>query len=615
MTKKYLSFILPAFMLFIFVSSNAQFSIDRIDPPHWWTEMKNDTLYLLIYGKNLSGTELIIRDKHVKVLRAESNQSGNYFFADLLISPHKKAGDLLLEFRKGNEKAEITYPLKKRDPSGHQMAGLDGSDLIYLIMPDRFANGDTSNDVFDSMVQNTMNRDSAFYRHGGDLQGIRDHVNYFTDLGVTALWLNPVEENNQPLESYHGYAITDHYRVDPRLGDNQTYKKMVNELHANGIKIIRDVVFNHFGSENPLIKELPDSTWIHHFDKFTKTTYRATTLLDPHGAKADRKLFLEGWFDRYMPDMNFDNTDLRHYMIQNSIWWIEEMDIDAYRIDTYAYPEQDFMREWAKAVKAEYPGFFLFAETWVQGPVIQAWFAGGNKMNQGETHLDGLTDFHLHFAINRALNSSFGWTSGVSEIYYALVNDLLYAHPENNVIFLDNHDMNRIYGTLGRNPEKLKMGIALLMTLRGIPSIFYGTEIAMPYTGNHGIIRTDFPGGWPGDTLNKFSAEGRTDFENEIFDYTRTLAKWRRGSLAVSKGKLKQFVPENGVYVFFRYAGEDIVMVAVNQNDKAMEIDLERLDEVLKGRREFKDITDKYSFTADGPLVLKPMHVHVFEVR
>jgi len=598
-----------------FSNASAQMTVSRIYPPNWWVNMQNDTLHLMIYGNNLKNIEVGIDKKKIKILNQRENAHGNYLFLDLLIDKNIDPGNFTISFENKNEKTSIQYELKPRINSKHKMMGLDQTDFIYLIMPDRFANGNKSNDVIKGTNQESINRDSAFYRHGGDLQGIINHVDYLSELGVSALWLNPAEENDQPLESYHGYAITDHYTVDTRLGDNNLYKSLVTKLHENNIKIIRDVVFNHFGSEHPLIKNLPESSWINNWENYTRSNFRATTLLDPYASEYDKMQFSNGWFDHHMPDMNYSNIDLQNYMIQNSIWWIEEFDVDAYRIDTYAYSDQSFMKKWAEAIKKEYPDFFMFAETWVHSSSIQAWFAGGNKMNQGETSIDGVTDFQLYYALNKALNEPYGWTEGVSNMYYDLIDDILYVHPEKNVLFLDNHDLDRFYGVINQDFTKFTMGISLLLTMRGIPSLFYGTEILMPYTGSHGIIRTDFPGGWPDDTINKFEATGRTDLENEAFDYIKKLANWRKNSEAITKGKLMQFVPENGVWVYFRYTEEEIVMVVVNQNNNSVKLDLNRFDEVLKGKSEFVDITVDNELKSVSSLTLKPMHVHIFEVN
>lgn len=586
-----------------------------VDPPHWWVGMKQDTLHLLLRGDDLKGSEITIDYSGIKLIDQRDVQSSSYKLVDLLIGKNIKPGKIPININQNGQTHKIDYPLKPKKADAYLPKGLNQSDFIYLIMPDRFANGNPQNDEIEAMHQSTVKRDSAFYRHGGDLDGVIDHLDYLQGLGVTALWLNPFEENNQFHESYHGYAITDHYAVDPRLGDLESYKDLVKESHKKGIKIIRDVVYNHFGSEHYLIKDLPDSSWINHWEGYTRSNFRATTLLDPYASTYDRQRFSSGWFDHHMPDMNYSNKDLQHYMIQNSIWWVEEMQIDAYRIDTYAYPDVAFMQNWAQRLKQEYPSLFLFAETWVHGSAIQAWFAGGNRFGQGETRLDGVTDFQMYYAINHALKDPFSWTNGVAEIYYTLVDDVLYEHPENNVLFLDNHDLDRFFGSANQDFDTFKMGVGVLMTMRGIPSLLYGTEILMPYTGNHGIIRTDFPGGWPDDETNKFDSIQRLDRENEAFNYIAKLAKWRGTSHAISHGKLLHFVPENGVYVYFRYTEDELVMVVINQNETAKTLNLDTYREVLGMREIFYDVLSKKSTKSMTLLNLKPRAIHIFEVK
>jgi glycosidase len=606
-----------AFLLFIFCFTqaiNAQNQFNKVAPPHWWSDMKNDTLHLIFYGENLSVTSISSKRDDIKILSFYTSQTRKYCFVDVLIK-NTEAGVLDFEYINNGEKSIWKYTLKKRVKNNPYPKGLDQSDLIYLLTPDRFSNGDISNDSFESMQELGVYRDSLKHRHGGDLKGISDHLEYIADLGITSLWLNPVEENDQDYESYHGYAITDHYKIDPRFGTNQDYKNLVDQAHTKGIKMIRDVIFNHFGSNHELIQDLPDSSWINHWDQYTRTTYRATVMLDPHASESDKERFSKGWFDHHMPDMNYKNAELANFMIQNSIWWVEEFNIDAYRIDTYIYPDQDFMKRWAKALKDEYPNLFLFAETWVHGSAIQAWFAGGNRLNQGETYLDGVTDFQLYYAINKAMNESFGWNTGVSQIYYKLVDDVLYAHPENNVLFLDNHDLDRFYGSVDQNLEKFKQGISLLFTLRGIPSLFYGTEILMPYKGDHGLIRTDFPGGWPTDTFNKFDSLDRSSIENEAINFVKYLANWRKNSPAIKEGKLIQFIPNNGLYAYARVSSEEVVLVFFNQSDKEFNLELSDYDDVLIGMRKYHVVMEQMSYSESEKVKILPKSIQILSFK
>jgi glycosidase len=592
----------------------AQSHVDKAEPPHWWVGMNNDSLEILFYGRDLF-VEKISCDREDLIIENFKNSSGgDYLFINLLLK-NTRSGMVNFKIQTQDSIIKWSYFLKDRDKSSKHPLGLSQSDFIYLLMPDRFSNGDSANDVIPSMNQHAISRDSLYERHGGDLQGVIDHLDYLKELGVSALWLNPVETNDEFNESYHGYAITDHYNIDPRFGSNELYKNLIEKAHKKDIKIIRDVVYNHFGDQHPLAKNPPDSSWINQWPTYTKSNFRASVMLDPHASEKDRATFSNGWFDHHMPDMNYKNKDLASYMIQNSIWWIEEYKLDAFRIDTYIYPDQDFMKLWGKRVKEEYPGIFLFAETWVNTSSIQAWFAGGNKLNQGETYIDGVTDFQLYFAIQSALNQKFSWTNGVSQIYYKLVDDVLYSHPENNVLFLDNHDLDRFYGVINQDIEKFKVGMGLLFTLRGIPSILYGTEILMPYKGSHGIIRTDFPGGWPNDPISKFTDENRTENENEAFNYIKQLAHWRSSSEAIKNGSLIQFIPTNGLYVYARISKSEVVLVLVNQSEKDISIDLDNYEEVLHGQRKAYDVIEQKSYFDKEELRIFPNKIRILSFK
>lgn len=555
-------------------------TVDRIDPMHWWVGMNNPELHLILHGKNISNAEVSLKYKGVEIQNVRSTANPNYLFIDLLIEKDAAPGNLKFNLKWSNKsKISLGYELKKRD-SSYAVQGVDASDLIYLIMPDRFANGDTTNDIVAGMQQTTVDRNDPYARHGGDLKGIYNHIDYLDNLGVTTLWLNPFEENNEDHESYHGYAITDHYAVDPRLGDLEDYRTLVNELHERDMKIIRDVVYNHFGDQHYLVTDLPDSSWIHVWDTLTKSNFRATVLMDPYASELDQKIFSDGWFDRHMPDMNQTNLDLANFLIQQSIWWIEEFRIDAYRVDTYAYPDQDFMGKLNKAILNEYPDFFIFAETWVHGPGVQNFFVSQGAAQSTENYLPSVTDFQMSYALNNMASQGFGWTNGVASVYYCLVNDMLYPNPMDLVTFVDNHDVPRFYGVAGKDLRKYKVGYGMLFTLRGIPQVLYGSEVLMASTGGHGEIREDFWGGWPSDSINLFSADGRSGQVKEAYDFTAQLAQWRKNNEAITKGTTVQFVPENGVYVYFRVHLKQKVMVVVNTNDSAYKLKMSRFEEL-----------------------------------
>ena len=595
-------------------STLAQSFIEKVEPPHWWNEMKNDSLQLLFYGNELQ-VETIISDRNdVIISDYNSSENGKYFIVNLLLE-NTRSGLIHFKIKTKDSIIEWEYSLKEKDPESNHPLGLNQSDFIYLLMPDRFSNGDSENDVFENMNQHSINRDSLYERHGGDLKGVINHLDYIEELGVTALWLNPVETNDEIDESYHGYAITDHYSIDPRFGNADDYKRLVKESHKRGIKIIRDVVFNHFGDQHSLVKNPPESAWINQWENFTKSNFRASVRLDPHASQKDIKEFSNGWFDHHMPDMSYKNKTLSTYMIQNSIWWVEEYNLDAYRIDTYIYPDQGFMKLWGKRMKEEYPDIFLFGETWVHESSIQAWFAGGNKLNQGESYLDGVTDFQLYYALLNTLTQSYSWTNGVSQVYYKLVDDVLYQHPENNVLFLDNHDLDRFYGVIEEDFEKFKIGMGLLFTLRGIPSMLYGTEILMPYKGSHGIIRTDFPGGWEEDPINKFLSENRTEIENKAFNYVKLLSHWRKTSEAIKTGNLIQFIPKDGLYVYARVAEQEVVLVIVNQSNKELFPELENYDEVLQKTRKYYDVVEQKSYSEGENVNILPGKIRILTFR
>ncbi|WP_113637528.1 glycoside hydrolase family 13 protein [Nubsella zeaxanthinifaciens] len=567
--------------------------LERIEPSFWWVGMKNPNLQLLVHGKDISKNEVSINYAGVKLMKVNQVDNPNYLFLDLLISADAPAGKFDIVFsQNGKQQAKYTYELKTRNANQQKFQGVTNKDFIYLIMPDRFANGDTKNDVVKGMNETALNRDSMYYRHGGDLKGIAAHLDYLQELGVTALWLNPVLENNQPKTSYHGYANTENYKIDPRFGTNEDYRQLVADCHQRGMKMIKDLVHNHFGTEHFTIKDMPTKDWVHQWPTYTKTTYREQVHFDPYVSKKDKDLMLNGWFDRHMPDLNQNNEFVKNYLTQSHIWWIEYADLDGFRLDTYAYNDAKFMAEWGKRIMEEYPKFTFFGETWVHGVPNQAFFTKGNKINQGiDTELQGVTDFQALWAINEALNGKFGWTDGVVRLYNTLTNDYMYEDPTRNVVFLDNHDISRFYSVVGEDFDKYKSGIAWLLTTRGIPQFYYGTEILMKnYANPDGLVRSDFAGGWATDKVNKFSSTGRTAKENEAFNYVKKLANYRKNNEVLQTGKMMQFIPEDGIYVYFRYNNQKTVMVVMNGNTEAKTLSTDRFSEMILGRKAAKNV-------------------------
>ena len=578
-------------------------------PPGWFVDLPERRVDVLIYDEGVGGRSFSVSGTGAKLLHTSSFPNDNYVKLTLLVDAD--AEPTTLQLRAGGGKS-YPFPLEE----AKQPRSMSAADLIYLAMPDRFANGDESNDRVNGTRDYLVNRDKVFFRHGGDLAGIQERLDYLEDLGVTALWINPVLENDQPYASYHGYAVTDHYRIDPRFGTNEDYRRLVEAAHARGIKIIMDVIFNHVGDEHFFIRDLPSEDWIHQWPEYTKTTYRATTLMDPHASEYDRKLMTDGWFDKHMPDLNQQNEHLARYLIQNSLWWTLWSGQDAFRIDTYAYADPDFTSEWNRRMLEELPNLGIYGETWVHGPAVQAYFTGGRQIHQEfDTHLPGVTDFQVYYAITEAMNRNPGWTEGVLRLYYSLAQDYLYDDPSKNVIFLDNHDLARIYTVMGEDMTKMKGALALLLTLRGIPMLYYGTEVGL--TGSGGAFgeggRVDFPGGFPRDSVDYFNETDRSGTEEELFDYVRRLARFRKDSPALTEGTFTHYVPRDGVYVYFRQQRGQTVMVAFNANDTAREnFDLADFSDQLEGFGGAYDLTADTRVGQLRALDLAPKEVKVY---
>ena len=574
-------------LLLITSSAFAQLpALERIEPSNWWVGMKNTKLQLIVHGNQIAARNVTINYPGVTLLKTNKVENANYLFLDLEISPATQPGIFPIRFEKKGAKAIVSnYELKARNVKQVKAQGVNTKDLVYLIMPDRFANGDKTNDIVKGMTETTLNRDSMYHRHGGDIQGIINNLDYLQDLGVTALWINPLLTNDQPKTSYHGYANTENYRIDPRYGTNELYKKLIDEMHKRGMKMVKDLVHNHVGSRHWTVLDLPSKDWLNQWPSFTRTTYREQTHFDPYASAADKKQMVKGWFDFHMPDPNQQNPYVRNYITQSHIWWVEYAGVDAFRLDTYAYNDLDYMAEWAKAIKAEYPNLNSFGETWVQGVPSQTYFTEGNVVNQGfDSGLDGVTDFQALWAVNEALNGKFGWTDGVVRLYNTLAYDYQYKDATKNVVFLDNHDLNRFYSVVNEDFSKYKSGIAWVLTTRGIPQFYYGNEILMTGTTTpDGKVRLDFKGGWPEDKVNKFTAAGRTEKENEAFNYVRKLATYRKNNEVLQTGKMMQFVPQDGVYVYFRYNADKTVMMLMNGEEKEVAVSTARFAERTSG--------------------------------
>jgi glycosidase len=488
--------------------------------------------------------------------------------------------------------------LNQRDNDPSLFQGFDNADVIYLLMPDRFANGDPSNDNVSGMLEKA-DRSNPLGRHGGDIKGITDHLDYLVGLGVTTLWINPLLENNMPKQSYHGYAITDYYKVDPRYGTNKDYKNLVKKAHEKGLKIIMDMVANHAGTGYYWNDDLPMQDWYNQWPEMTRSNFRGTAQIDPHVSGKDYDKMVKGWFDVTMADLNQHNEFLAQFIIQNTIWWIEFSGLDGIRQDTYQYAYKDFMATWMKRILLEYPNYNVVGEVWLNYPPMTAYWLDNETNHDGyRSHLTNVFDFPLMYAVDKAFNETEGWDTGLFRLYEILAQDYLYSNPENIVVFSDNHDGDRFFTKMQEDIRKFKMGMVFYATVRGIPHFYYGGEILM--TGRehdgHGTIREDFPGGWQGDPANAFTKEGRTAEQQEAFSFTRRLLNWRKNNTVVQSGELTQYLPENNVYVYFRHNEEGAVMVMFNNAEEERSVDLSRFEENLKGYSKGKSVLTRQSF-------------------
>lgn len=605
------------FHCFVFTSQvNAQSKQAlRIEPANWWVGMNSPDLQLIVNAVDIKSYEPSINYPGVSIERKHEFSSKNYLALDLKISPQTKAGKFDIVFKNGKKTIKQPYTLLDREKTSVAQ-GLNESDFIYLLMPDRFSNGDVKNDSFLNMYQTRVFRDSMFQRHGGDIQGVINKLDYLQDLGVTALWLNPVQENNEHKESYHGYAITNHYQIDPRLGNNALYRKLSDELHKRNQKLIMDIVPNHIGDKHHIFLDIPDSNWFNWWPSFTRTNYRATIVHDEYSAESDKKRFTDGWFDRHMPDLNQRNPFVAKYLTQSYIWWVEYARLDAFRIDTYAYPDQNYLSNMAVELKNEYPNLVMFAEIWDHRVTTQAYFTTKYKYRgRFDSHLTSVVDFQTCFSIIDAVTKPQTWTDGLSRLYYTLADDYLYENPNLNVNFLDNHDVSRIFSLVGEDLNKWKAAIAMMMTMRGMPSIYYGTEILMKnYADPDGKVRSDFPGGWSKDPVNKFDASGRNVQENEAFDYMKNLANWRKSNITVQKGKFKHYVPEKQFYVYGRQTENETILVVCNLSDKAKTFNSKDYEELVKGQSTGKSVISHQPVKLSAFDVL-PMTVEIIEIK
>ncbi len=583
--------ILIVFTAILWLNTLAQ-QPERVEPPFWWAGMKSADLQLMVHGEKIASADVKISYPGVEVVSVTKVENPNYLFVDLKLDKNVQPGKFDILFSTaGKLIGKYQYELKQREKGSAERTGFDGSDVIYLVTPDRFVNGNPANDQVAGMKEKP-NRADKDGRHGGDIRGIINSLEYLQKMGFTAVWLNPVLENNMTQVSYHGYSTTDFYKVDLRYGSNDEYRELNAELDKRGMKLIMDMIFNHCGSEHWWMNDMPMKDWINNYPEYKITSHRRTVNQDPNASEADRREMTDGWFVPTMPDLNQRNPFMAKYLIQNSIWWIEYAGLEGIRQDTWPYPDKNMMAEWTKKVLEEYPHFNIVGEEWSLNPAIVSYWQKG-KINADGYHCDlpSLMDFPLQNSVSSGLRNTESWDNGLIQIYESLANDFLYSDASKLVIFPDNHDMSRFFVQVGENPELLKMGLAFFLTTRGVPQIYYGTEIMMRHEGGeHGNIRADFPGGWEGDAVNAFTGKGLTDGQKDMQKYISTILNWRKSCQVIHTGKLMHFAPQNGTYAYFRYDDHKSVMVVLNKNAEEKVIDTFRFSEVISGYKTGKEI-------------------------
>lgn len=604
------------------MTMQAATKIDHIEPENWYVGMKNSSLQLMVYGKNIRDSRVSVDYPGVKIDSLVRLDSPNYLFVYLNLSG-AKPGNMVLNI----DGKKVNYPLKARTMSGDKRIGFDNSDVLYMLMPDRFASGRNITKPMKGLNPYVVDRSKPSLRHGGDLEGVRQHLDYFNQLGVTALWFTPVLENNSPdmnsQSTYHGYATTNYYRVDPRFGTNEDYARLVAEAHAKGLKVVMDMIFNHCGYDHPWVKDMPSKDWFNTPEWMKKgdsyylqTSYKLTPVLDPYASKVDKRETVDGWFVRSMPDLNQKNPHVMTYLIQNSEWWIETIGIDGIRMDTYPYADRKAMSQWMKILNEEYPNFNTVGETWVTEPAYTAAWQKDSKLSKVNSYLKTVMDFSFYDKINLAKHEETdAWWKGLNRIYNSLCYDYLYENPSSVMAFIENHDTDRFLEN-GKDTLALKQALALLLTINRIPQLYYGTEVLMNGTKEvtDGNVRCDFPGGFAGDKHNAFTAEGRTKAENAMFNWLSKLLKWRRNNMVITKGKQIQFIPYKGVYVIARQWNDQTILTILNGTSQAVTLPLDRYAEVIGNHQEAKDVISGRKVKLGSELQLKARDTKVIEL-
>jgi glycosidase len=605
--------------LLLLISSTMFAQIERIEPPFWYAGMHNPELQIMFYEKNISQYQVSVSNS-IKITDIKKTENPNYLFVTIN-TKNVPATNCVFTF-KNNNKVAFThnYSLKQRRENSAQRKSFDASDMMYLIMPDRFSNGKNNNDS-NNQTYEKFNRDLPGGRHGGDIEGIINHLDYLQELGVTTLWNTPLCEDNEVAYSYHTYAQSDVYKIDPRYGTNEDYARLAEELHKRKMKLVMDYVTNHWGKEHWMMKDLPTHDWIHQFENFTQTNHKRTTIHDINASKIDTKICMDGWFAPTMPDLNQSNPLMLNYLIQNAIWWIEYADLDGFRVDTFNYSDPEGIAKWTKAITDEYPNFNIVGEVWMQNQAQIAYWQKDSKIadiQNYNSHLPSVMDFTLLGALGSVFNEDDGsWDKGMTKIYDNFSNDFLYPNVNNLLIFAENHDTQRFNHVYNNDIRKYKMAMAILATVRGIPQTYYGSEIGMAGNKDKGDadIRQDFPGGWEGDANNAFTKEGRTEMQNDYFDFTSKLFNWRKNKSAVHFGKMTHYIPEHNVYVYFRYDASESVMVLFNNSNESRTIKTNRFAENIGNYKTGKDVISEQTIDVTNEITLEPKSVLILELK
>ena len=606
-------FFLIVALAFVSLAMKGAVKVDRIEPTNWFVGLNDPTVQLMVYGEGIRDAEVEINYAGVTIDSLVRLDSPNYLLL-YLNTRGAQPGTMDITFKQGRSKKKVPYQLLQREMSGEGRMGFTNADVLYMLMPDRFADGNPDNNQIAGMQPYKVDRSQPSLRHGGDIEGIRQHLDYFTELGVTALWFTPVLENNSPdghgHSTYHGYATTDYYKVDPRFGSNEEYRRLIDEAHSRGLKVVMDMIFNHCGDYHPWLKDMPSNDWFNQPDyknNYLQTSYKLTPVMDPYASEVDLKETVEGWFVRSMPDLNHHNPHVMNYLIQNSIWWIETVGIDGIRMDTYPYAYADAMARWMKRLDDEYPNFNTVGETWVENPAYTAAWQRGNKMGKPESYLKTVMDFSFYEKVDSARHEETdGWWHGYNRVYNSLCYDYLYPDPSHVMAFIENHDTDRFLHD-GQDVDALKQALALLLTINRIPQLYYGTEVLMNGTKERtdGNVRKDFPGGFH-NTSNAFTPQGRTAQQNDMFNWLKALLHWRQGNKVITQGKMTQFIPKDGIYVIARTLGGRHALTILNGTSQPRTMRVDRYSEVIGNATVARDVPTGRTIDLSGGAIDLP---------